>query len=641
MEAIRRIVQEIVFMCRVRNVQVSDTLAAFLARAVVLENSAQFPLDKELNESDVQELIRLSTERLVEQDAPSLETVKMQVAFDTARMVESEKLECARLAREQRENQYIRDVADTRLKPGNDVEALTALYRKIFNFLVVRAGLELGADRPAEREIAAALESVFPRIGLKAFTALPQEDKTAQLNELANIVLGIRLFNRHIGKGGAGMVDLPRKAAELASSLITEMDREIGEIDTLAQQYVDVIAYKYASAGPAPGRLQAELTNRRQYGAFLSRLDAGFKQAGSHVEELTRMLLTEIDSLKALVGNRSSVPKEQVYPRFDSLAKLWGSFHEEVALLEARQVTLDTLRAFREPYIPTLRADDLVASRAARRNEEALTGMPMAVMPTAEPTAAAKMLEDGAAGAEASPDVAHELSAEEVAASSHLSLELESFCAYTVVQRDGLLLPASIDFVAKYRERLYGFVDQAALDAFVAEPAKYLTAVLSAAKRMPELIHMLRLQEYFPAASIAEIMRQYSQGVVGTGGQSLLSAPRSFQDSCVQTPTHFIEKNIDQSYEWNEWALRRRALHLANLRQKVTKSQQTDSSAFRREQESQVYLPKESTTMTGISTGTAAPISRNYIAGLRGSPDEQMRLVNLTVDPEITIGKYR
>ena len=46
------------------------------------------------------------------------------------------------------------------------------------------------------REIAAALESVFPRIGLKAFTALPQEDKTAQLNELANIVLGIRLFNR-------------------------------------------------------------------------------------------------------------------------------------------------------------------------------------------------------------------------------------------------------------------------------------------------------------------------------------------------------------------------------------------------------------------------------------------------------------
>ena len=138
-------------MCRVRNVQVSDTLAAFIARAVVLENSSQFPLDKELNEGDVQELIRLSTERLVETDSPSLETVKMQVSFDSARMLESEKLDRARLARDTRETSFIREVADTKLKPGNDVEALTSLYRKIFNFLVVKAGLELGADRPAER----------------------------------------------------------------------------------------------------------------------------------------------------------------------------------------------------------------------------------------------------------------------------------------------------------------------------------------------------------------------------------------------------------------------------------------------------------------------------------------------------------
>ena len=109
----------------------------------------------------------------------------------------------------------------------------------------------------------------------------------------------------------------------------------------------------------------------------------------------------------------------------------------------------------------------------------------------------------------------------------------------------------------------------------------------------------------------------------------------------MQTPTHFVEKNIDYSYEWNEWALRRRALHLANLRQKVTKSQQTTGSAMRREAETQVYLPTDSATMTGVSTGTSAPVSKNYIAGLRGAPDEQMALVNLTIDPETVIGKYR
>ena len=92
MEAIQRIVREIVFMCRVRNVPVSDTLAAFMARAVVLENATQFPLDKELNENDVQDLVKMATERLLMKDSPSLEMVKMQVGFDTASAKEVETL---------------------------------------------------------------------------------------------------------------------------------------------------------------------------------------------------------------------------------------------------------------------------------------------------------------------------------------------------------------------------------------------------------------------------------------------------------------------------------------------------------------------------------------------------------------------
>ena len=83
-DAIARIVSEIQFLgCRMHHHDVNPTLAAFIARAVVLENATQFPLDKELNEKDVKDLIKLSTERLLESDSPSLETVKMQVGFDT------------------------------------------------------------------------------------------------------------------------------------------------------------------------------------------------------------------------------------------------------------------------------------------------------------------------------------------------------------------------------------------------------------------------------------------------------------------------------------------------------------------------------------------------------------------------------
>ena len=634
-----------------RSVQVSDTLSAFMARAVVLENASKFPLDKELNESDVQELIKMACERLCEEDSPPLETVKMQVALDAARLQEGEALDKAQNERDQKESGLISDVSEMRLKPGNDVEALTALYRKIFNFLVVRAGLEPGTDRPAEREIAAALESVFPRIVLKAFTALPADDKIAQLHELANIVLGIRLFNRHIGKGGAGIVDLYLQASELAASLITRTSAELTSAEGVCEQYVDVIGHKYRTpAGEAaPSRLQLELTNRRQYTAYLQELASSFKNAGSHVDELSQMLLAEMQQLQSLVGSRSSVPKEQVYPRFDSLAKLWVAFREELALLHARQLTLETLKHFEHSFAPTLKADDLVAARAARRADEAMLAATSdaaraSAVPIAEPATAAAALDaaleaGGAAPAASADDAARALTESEAAdALKEARLDLEGFCAYTAVQRDGLLLVASPTAVAVFRDRYYGFVDAAARDAFVGSPAKYHAALLSVAKRMPELIHMLKLQEHFPAASIAEIMRQNAQAQIGT---SIMSHVRSFQDAAAQTPTHFVEKNIDATYDWNEWGLRRRAIHLANLRQKATKSQQTGGSAFRREMESQVYLPKEAETMTGVSTATAAPISRNYIAGLRGAPDEVMELINLTIDPEVTIGKYR
>ena len=47
--------------------------------------------------------------------------------------------------------------------------------------------------------------------------------------------------------------------------------------------------------------------------------------------------------------------------------------------------------------------------------------------------------------------------------------------------------------------------------------------------------------------------------------------------------------------------------------------------------EAQVYPSRDSETQTGVQAGTAAPISRSFVAGLRGSPDLQVRVVNLTL----------
>ncbi len=89
---------------------------------------------------------------------------------------------------------------------------------------------------------------------------------------------------------------------------------------------------------------------------------------------------------------------------------------------------------------------------------------------------------------------------------------------------------------------------------------------------------------------------------------------------------------MDYSYEWNEWALRRRALSLANLRQKRTHGTQTGLSHFKRDAESQVWQPKAAMVQTRVNKGQAMPRKLQYVTGLRGAPNTKMHVVRLELE---------
>ena len=63
-------------------------------------------------------------------------------------------------------------IVEVIMEDASDFEALTVLYRKIFRLLLDFAPNAKTQDRQVEREVAAALESVFPRVGLKTFVSL-------------------------------------------------------------------------------------------------------------------------------------------------------------------------------------------------------------------------------------------------------------------------------------------------------------------------------------------------------------------------------------------------------------------------------------------------------------------------------------
>jgi hypothetical protein len=202
-----------------------------------------------------------------------------------------------------------------------------------------------------------------------------------------------------------------------------------------------------------------------------------------------------------------------------------------------------------------------------------------------------------------------------------LPLDFQGFCIHTLTTQGNLLVPGNPALgVVKYAGRFCVFATEKGMMDFCSDADKYFGGVRDVCYAHPELIHLMRIHEDFPKSSLHAIIQLTS------GSQSAMMA-----DVATETPLHFEESNIDKSYEWNEWKMRREALHMADIKRKQTSATQTALSHLRREAETQVYLPKEIATNTTKESGTNPPRWRKYNAGLRGEP-QPMKVVEVKFD---------
>jgi hypothetical protein len=220
-----------------------------------------------------------------------------------------------------------------------------------------------------------------------------------------------------------------------------------------------------------------------------------------------------------------------------------------------------------------------------------------------------------------------------------LPLEHQGYCPWTIVTRQGLLLPGNPNLgIIRYKGKHYGFVNFKSMREFCEEPEKYVEGVVTRARRQPALIHLLCLQQYIPNSDISDLFS--IQDIYDT---SQLTANATKSDAAIQTPSYYINTDApDLNYEWNEWAMRRKALQMADLCNRKTHSTQTVQSHFRRENETQTYKPQPDKdgampghgTQTGISKGTNVRRVQRGFAGLRGKPETTMRVVT-RIHPEV------
>jgi len=329
------IVKMVIYKCRELGNPVTETLAAYVAQTMLNKNTGAFYLENAMNETEAQNLVDMTIKRLQEVNQPSLNTIKLQIGYDSAYVKQE-------VARQQNitnlshdSNRLIDEIVSFEPRSGNDFEGITLLYKKIFNYLLYKnkqhiignysqIKLTHAINNTIEREVAAALESVLPRAGLRPFVSLTTPEKVAQLCELSNIVIGIRLFNRDIGKGGVGLESFQEIINHPARDLIKDLNEEVADIMEQSDKYTMFFNVYNDLASPGNEEIieyyKQELTYKRQFLIYVLELKSDVQISEQNIESLQNKYHKEIKDLQLLIGNKSSIPKDQVYPKFDSLS---------------------------------------------------------------------------------------------------------------------------------------------------------------------------------------------------------------------------------------------------------------------------------------------------------------------------------
>ncbi|NXU44327.1 CF206 protein, partial [Drymodes brunneopygia] len=606
---IKRIIRQVGLKCAAQGQSLSETLVAFMVKAVVLDPRNDFNMDRILVENNTQDLIQLCVTRLLDTTNPSLSTIKMQVYFDMNYANRDELLSEQEHVLEGKLAPVLRSITARRPRVQEEMEKV---YQKIVTYALLRSGLGSPTDIEAVREVTAALQSVFPQTEMSTFMSLNKKDKEQQVKDLAMLVTGIRLYNKLCQKGGSGIEDLPAMLNEAVPLATRTIDERLNSCQLLAHRYTALLESlqgdPHRSSQLSYFKLKETLFHVRQYEAFLCILQSNAITSAREVESLDVQLEAAMMVLKNTMQDKTSIESKEVFPLFMELFKIWTGFQDEMLLLSFLTNMTDNLQQFLE-------------TQSQLFTEEKLTSFLEGVTVK---TDVERIKETMGTRVNVSDFRNQEWFFPETTANfNQLLIQYHGFCAYSIGVK-GLTLPGNAAIgILKHKEKYYVFSSKEAAYIFAQDPDKYIQLNVEKAKEYAELIQLLELRHQF------EYLVPHVQARNAKKG---LTQPPNKCDSGTQTDTHILPPTIVRSYEWNEWELRRKAIKLANLRRKLTHSMQTDLSHLRRENFTQVYVPKDVGTQTKRDTSSNVPKPQVFLQGLRGgsSPTTHMVAVDLT-----------
>ncbi|NXI82790.1 CF206 protein, partial [Rhipidura dahli] len=606
---IKRIIRQVGLECAAQGQTLSETLVAFMVKAVVLDPRNDFSMDRILTENDMQDLIQLCVTRLLDTTNPSLSTIKMQVYFDMNYANRDDLLSEQQRVLEGKLAPLVRAITEAgpRVQEERD-----NMYQKIVTYVLLRSGLGSPTDIEAVREVTAALQSVFPQTEMSTFISLSKKDKEQQLKDLAMLVTGIRLYNKQCEKGGSGIDDLPAILNEAIPSATQTVDENLNSCLLLAHQYTALLEsmqedpHRYSRLSTF--KLKEALFNVRQYESFLSILLSDVITNAQEVESLAVQVEATMMVLKNTMQDKTTIESKDVFPLFMELSKIWTGFQDAKLLLSFLTNMTDNLQQFLEiqsQLFPEEMLTSFLEGVTVKSDEERIK----------ETMGTRVNVSDFKNQEWLFPETTDNF--------DELLIQYHGFCAHSIGVKGLILVGNPAIGILKHKEKYYVFSSKEAACMFAQDPDKFIKLNVEKAKEYPELIQLLELHHQF------EYLVPHAQA---RNAKKCSMKPPPKRDSGTQTDTHILPPTIVRSYEWDEWELRRKAIKLANLRRKLTHAMQTDLSHMRRENFTQVYLPKDVGTQTKRDDSSNVPKPQIFLKGLRGgsSPTTHMVTVDLT-----------
>ncbi|KAJ8973097.1 hypothetical protein NQ317_008189 [Molorchus minor] len=434
-----------------------------------------------------------------------------------------------------------------------------------------------------------AFNSVMDDTELLEFAQSNAVDKEVQLDKLGKVVCGIRLYNKDCQKGGEGIENgkyytvfkqdlqiLLVAAMEKVNLLTTIVDTNymIQETES-APKLVCKLPPEFAEG--YLDNMKDLLIMYRQYELFLRK-----------IHNTTYM--------------RIAIPANIIFPLFEELAEIWAEMQDQVVLLSKYNQILTNIEMFMKyAFYNKDLFRSVLDQDGARTDAQRL-----------EETANLKL--------ESGNEKVRIISAKKFPDIDKIQLQYLGFCCWKLVESDGGLVPGNPSMgVACFEDMYYVFSSPEACIEFSKRPKDYVMRVLELVRKKPHLIHFLDIKEQLQ--EVADLKQLTEEKIMKTSKEK--------EVQCLEF-TEIMPSNIDRSYMWNIWDLKREAIQLANLSKCKTVSTQTWRTPSRNTIQSQTYEQRDKNLQTKQDNYSNVPKPSNFIYGLRGRKDNEQFIIDLT-----------